>query len=70
MALGVRTVVDVGEAGLTGSVGSYNWEGVASTAFWVDLREDLLAILMLQRLPSYSRPYELFRSLTYAALDD
>jgi len=70
MALGVRTVVDVGEAGLPGSVGSYNWEGVASTAFSVDPKEDLLTILMFQRLPGYSRPYELFRSLTYAALDD
>ena len=70
MALGVRTLVDVGEAGLPGSVGSYNWEGAASTAFWVDPAEDLLGVLMLQRMPNYTRPSEAFRALTYAALDD
>jgi CubicO group peptidase (beta-lactamase class C family) len=70
MALGVRTLVDVGELGLPGSVGSYNWEGAASTAFWVDPREDLVGVLMLQRLPGVGRPSELFRSLTYAALGD
>lgn len=70
MALGVRTLVDVGASGIPGSVGSYNWEGAASTAFWVDPRQDLVGILMYQRMPNSDRPNELFRSLVYAALDD
>ena len=70
MALGVRTLVDLGEAGIPGSVGSFNWEGAASTAFWVDPREGLVGVLMYQRMPNSDRPNELFRSLVYAALDD
>lgn len=70
MALGVRTLVDVGEAGIPGSIGSFNWEGAASTGFWADPKEDLVGILMYQRMPNSDLPNQLFRSLVYGALDD
>jgi CubicO group peptidase (beta-lactamase class C family) len=60
--LGVDTV--------PGSVGSYFWGGMAGTTFFVDPKEDLFAILMLQA-PNQREYYRmLFRDLVYAALLD
>jgi CubicO group peptidase (beta-lactamase class C family) len=42
----VRTVT--GEAGLPGSIGEYGWAGNAGTLFWVDPKEQLIAIYMVQ----------------------
>lgn len=38
------------------SKGSYNWGGMASTYFWIDPKEDLLAIFMTQFIPSDAFP--------------
>ena len=38
------------------SVGSFNWGGMASTYFWVDPKEELLAIFMTQFIPSDAFP--------------
>ena len=35
-----------------GSVGEYYWGGVASTIFWIDPQEELIAIFMTQFMPS------------------
>ena len=37
-----------GEAALPGSVGEYGWAGNAGTLFWIDPREQLIAIYMVQ----------------------
>ncbi len=42
----VRTMA--GEAALPGSVGEYGWAGNAGTLFWVDPKEELVAIYMVQ----------------------
>ena len=42
----VRTIS--GEAGMAGSIGEYGWSGNAGTIFWVDPKEDLIAIYMVQ----------------------
>jgi CubicO group peptidase (beta-lactamase class C family) len=34
------------------SEGDYYWGGAASTIFWVDPKEDLIAIFMTQLMPS------------------
>ena len=31
-----------------GSVGEYNWGGAAGTAFWVDPKEQLVPIMLIQ----------------------
>ena len=60
--LGVDTV--------PGSVGTYFWGGMAGTTFFVDPKEELFAILMLQA-PNQREYYRmLFRDLVYAALVD
>ena len=46
--LGFQVRTSTGEAGLPGSVGDYSWSGNAGTIFWIDPREDLIAIYMVQ----------------------
>jgi CubicO group peptidase (beta-lactamase class C family) len=46
--LGVRIVSDPVAAGLRVGVGSYGWDGYYGTYFWVDPKEKVVAILMIQ----------------------
>ena len=68
--LGFKVIKDVPSTGAPGSVGEYNWGGAAGTIFWVDPKEDLIAVVMIQLSSS---PYNLRRemkSLIYQALID
>jgi len=59
-----------GTPGATGSVGDYTWSGFGGTVFWVDPKEDLVAVWMMQA-PSQLRYYrQLFRTLVYQAFTD
>ena len=55
-----------------GSAGEYNWGGAGGTMFWVDPKEQLVAILMTQAQPgTWQREFkELFRQLVYQAIVD
>jgi len=46
--LGFEVRTSVGDAGLPGSVGEYGWAGNAGTLFWIDPKEQLIAIYMVQ----------------------
>ena len=46
--LGFQVRTSAGEAGLPGSVGDYSWSGNAGTIFWIDPKEDLIGIYMVQ----------------------
>ncbi len=68
--LGFSVTLDPALCGMVGSVGSYRWGGAAATQFWVDPREDLVALIMPQLLGS---PYPLeaqYHALVYQALID
>jgi CubicO group peptidase (beta-lactamase class C family) len=56
--------------GNPGSAGEYNWAGAGGTAFWVDPKEELVAVLMTQAQPGpWHREFrELFRQLVYQAI--
>ncbi len=58
--------------GVAGSAGEYNWGGAGGTAFWVDPKEQLVAVLMTQAQPGpWQREFrELFRQLVYQAIID
>lgn len=60
-----------GIAGLPGSAGEFMWAGYAGTYFWVDPREEIVAVYMTQA-PSPIRAYyrRLFKQLVYAAIAD
>ena len=58
--------------GVAGTAGEYNWGGAGGTAFWVDPKEKLVAVLMTQAQPGpWQREFrELFRQLVYQAIVD
>ena len=49
--LGYSVVKDVGQAGITTSVGQYGWGGAYCTYFWVDPQEKLIGVMMTQVIP-------------------
>jgi CubicO group peptidase (beta-lactamase class C family) len=46
--LGFAVRVDAGRSPLPGSVGDFSWSGINGTYFWVDPKEKLVAVLMVQ----------------------
>ena len=67
--LGFRVVMDIAQHGIIGSNGIYSWGGAASTVFWIDPQEDLVAILLTQFMPSSYYPLRReFQIATYQAL--
>jgi CubicO group peptidase (beta-lactamase class C family) len=69
--LGGSVLLDPARAQTLGSVGNWGWGGAASTKFWIDPREELIAILMTQLLPNGEIPLHTdFINLTYQSLID
>jgi len=66
--LGFAVTEDQGEVGELGSVGEFNWGGAAGTRFWIDPKQDLIGIFMVQSLPHRTRLAEEFKILTYQAV--
>jgi CubicO group peptidase (beta-lactamase class C family) len=67
LGFAVRTAA--GEAPMTGSVGEYSWSGAAGTTFWIDPKEDMFVVFMIQ-VPEQSRYYRtLLKDMIYAAVD-
>jgi CubicO group peptidase (beta-lactamase class C family) len=68
LTVAVRT--QPGMAGYEGSVGEYNWDGAAGTAFWVDPKEKLVPIMLIQA-PGQQLYYRfVFRGLVYQSIID
>jgi len=69
--LGFQVRKDVGLDGQSGSIGEFGWAGAGGTYFWIDPKEQLIAILMTQA-PGPSRTYyrQLFKELVQQALVD
>jgi CubicO group peptidase (beta-lactamase class C family) len=61
----------VGRSGALGSTGEYNWGGAAGTRFWIDPKEQMIGIFMIQILPHTNLTYGTqFRQLAYQAISD
>jgi CubicO group peptidase (beta-lactamase class C family) len=61
----------VGRSGALGSAGEYNWGGAAGTRFWIDPKEQMIGIFMIQILPHTNLTYGTqFRQLAYQAISD
>jgi CubicO group peptidase (beta-lactamase class C family) len=65
--LGFQVTTDIAATQTMGSSGLYGWSGIYGTVFWVDPREKLVAIMMVQRYPG-SPVAAAFRPLVYQAL--
>jgi CubicO group peptidase (beta-lactamase class C family) len=63
---------DAGYRGL-GSIGKNGWGGAAGTWYWVDPEEDLVAVLMIQRMSFGGVPIAIsrdFETAVYQAIAD
>jgi CubicO group peptidase (beta-lactamase class C family) len=61
----------VGKTGGIGSEGEYYWGGAAGTRFWIDPKEQMIGIFMIQILPHTNLTYgSQFRQLAYQAISD
>jgi CubicO group peptidase (beta-lactamase class C family) len=69
--LGFQVRRSAGVAGIAGSVGEYGWAGNAGTLFWIDPKEQLIAIFMIQ-VSDHERIVlrNQFRSMVQAAIID
>lgn len=69
--LGFAVRQAAGVAGVSGSAGEFMWGGYAGTYFWIDPKEQLVAVYMTQA-PSPIRSYyrKLFKQLVYSAITD
>jgi CubicO group peptidase (beta-lactamase class C family) len=69
--LGFSVTMDPAKTLIPGSPGEYAWGGAASTAFWIDPAEELIAIFMTQVLPSSAYPVRReLRTMVYSAITD
>jgi len=67
--LGFRVITDLGQSQRPASVGTYSWGGIWGTAFWVDPKEQVVGVLMIQRYPLTSVPIgDVFQTLAYQAI--
>jgi CubicO group peptidase (beta-lactamase class C family) len=60
-----------GKAATVGSEGEYYWGGAAGTSFWIDPKEHLIGVFLVQILPSENvTARDQFKRLAYQALVD
>ena len=69
--LGFAVTMDPAKALIAGSGGEYSWGGAATTSFWIDPAEELIAIFMTQVLPSSAYPIRReLRTMVNAGITD
>jgi CubicO group peptidase (beta-lactamase class C family) len=67
--LGFAVRTHQGMAPFAGSLGEFFWSGMAGTYFWIDPKEDLFAVFMMQGPGQRQHFRYLLRSLVYAAVE-
>jgi CubicO group peptidase (beta-lactamase class C family) len=67
--LGFAVRTHEGMAPFAGSLGEFFWSGMAGTYFWIDPKEDLFAVFMMQGPGQRQYFRYLLRSLVYGAID-
>jgi CubicO group peptidase (beta-lactamase class C family) len=69
--LGFAVTMNPAQTLIAGSPGEFNWGGAATTSFFIDPAEELIAIFMTQVLPSSAYPLRReLRTMVYAAITD
>lgn len=69
--LGVAVTLDPARAGIPGTAGEFAWGGMASTAFFIDPKEEMAVVFMTQAILETARRVRLrrdLRSLIYGAM--
>lgn len=68
--LGFGVTTDLADSKSLGSVGQYYWSGAYTTFFFIDPKEELIAILLTQLQPYNNYYGEKMRQFTYQSLVD
>jgi CubicO group peptidase (beta-lactamase class C family) len=67
--LGFSIRLDVGEAGVHGSVGEYGWGGAYHSTYWVDPVEELVVVYLTQVIPATGLDdHARLRALVYSSI--
>jgi CubicO group peptidase (beta-lactamase class C family) len=66
--LGFAVRRDAGVGTANSSVGEYNWGGAGGTAFWVDPKEDMFVVFMMQAPSKRTHYRAVLRDMIYASL--
>ena len=66
--LGFAVRRDAGVSPVAGTVGEYNWGGAGGTYFWVDPREDMLVVFMMQSPKQRVAYRAVLKDMIYAAI--
>jgi CubicO group peptidase (beta-lactamase class C family) len=71
-SIGCGVNIDVAKTRLPGTLGEYFWGGAASTAFWIDPKEELAVVFMTQVIGSDARLTlrRDLRTLVYSAMTE
>jgi len=71
-SIGCGVNIDVAKTRLPGTLGEYFWGGAASTAFWIDPKEDLAVVFMTQVMGTDARLTlrRDLRTLVYSAMTE
>jgi CubicO group peptidase (beta-lactamase class C family) len=71
-SIGCGVNIDVAKTRLPGTLGEYFWGGAASTAFWIDPKEDLTVVFMTQVIGTDARLTlrRDLRTLVYSAMTE
>lgn len=70
-SLGTRVLVDVAASGRYGTAGEFGWDGAYHTYMWIDRKEQLYGVLMMQRDQAWSYAlHQQFKQLTYQAIEN
>jgi CubicO group peptidase (beta-lactamase class C family) len=69
----VAVTLDPVKAGIPGTAGEFAWGGMASTAFFIDPKEDMAVVFMTQVIADTARRVRLrrdLRTLIYGAMTE
>lgn len=71
-SIGCGVTADIAKTRIPGTVGEYFWGGAASTAFWIDPKEDLTVVFMTQVMGTDARLTlrRDLRTLVYSAMTE
>jgi CubicO group peptidase (beta-lactamase class C family) len=70
MGLSLAINLGPGRTSQVGSQGEYNWMGAAGTSFWIDPKEQMIGVFMIQNFRDDYRKAQQFKQLAYQAIVD
>jgi len=68
--LGFAVRAEPGASAVEGSVGEMSWGGAGGTYFWIDPKESMFVVVMMQAPSQRVRIRNTLKNLVYGALDN